>query len=105
LPLLKQGGSFNVIPDGSLHKNKHHLDEIDEKFEDVTTKGIPVITEKNGEVIQHAEVEKEEIIFRLETTKKIEELMKKGTDEAAIEAGKLLVKEILHNTKDNANII
>lgn len=105
LPLLKQGGSFNVIPDGSLHKNKHHLDEIDEKFEDVTTKGIPVITEKNGEVIQHAEVEKEEIIFRLETTKKIEELMKEGTDEAAIEAGKLLVKEILHNTKDNANII
>lgn len=105
LPLLKQGGSFNVIPDGSLHKNKHHLDEIDEKFEDVTTKGIPVITEKDGEVIQHAEVEKEEIIFRLETTKKIEELMKKNTDEAAIEAGKLLVKEILHNTKDNANII
>jgi hypothetical protein len=31
--------------------------------------------------------------------------MKKGTDEAAIEAGKLLVKEILHNTIDNANII
>jgi len=31
--------------------------------------------------------------------------MNKGTDEAAIEAGKLLVKEILHNTVDNANII
>lgn len=103
--LLKQGGTFNVIPEGALHKNKHHLDEIDEKFEDVTTKGIPVITEKDGEIIQHAEVEKEEIIFRLEVTKQIEKLMKEGTDEAAIEAGKLLVKEILHNTKDNANII
>ncbi len=102
---LKDGGKVNVIPEGALHKNKHHLEEIDEKFEDVTSKGIPVITEENGEVKQHAEVEKEEIIFRLEVTKKLEELMKKGTDEAAIEAGKLLVKEILHNTVDNANII
>ena len=102
---LKDGGKVNVIPEGALHKNKHHLEKVDEKFEDVTSKGIPVITEENGEVKQHAEVEKEEIIFRLEVTKKLEELMKKGTDEAAIEAGKLLVKEILHNTVDNANII
>ena len=101
----KDGGKVNVIPEGALHKNKHHLEEVDEKFEDVTSKGIPVITEENGEVKQHAEVEKEEIIFRLEVTKKLEELMNKGTDEAAIEAGKLLVKEILHNTIDNANII
>ncbi len=102
---LKEGGKVNVIPEGALHKNKHHLDEVDEKFEDVTEKGIPVITEENGEIKQHAEVEKEEIIFRLEVTKKLEELMSKNTDEAAIEAGKLLVKEILHNTVDNANII
>ena len=103
--VFKDGGKVNVIPEGALHKNKHHLEEVDEKFEDVTSKGIPVITEENGEVKQHAEVEKEEIIFRLEVTKKLEELMNKGTDEAAIEAGKLLVKEILHNTVDNANII
>lgn len=103
--VFKDGGKVNVIPEGALHKNKNHLEEVDEKFEDVTPKGIPVITEENGEVKQHAEVEKEEIIFRLEVTKKLEELMKKGTDEAAIEAGKLLVKEILHNTVDNANII
>lgn len=101
-PTYKAGGKVNVIPDGALHKNKHHLEEVDEKFEDVTTKGIPVIVEsEDGEVIQQAEVEREEIIFRLEVTKKLEELSKKHTDEAAIEAGKLLVKEILYNTEDN----
>lgn len=99
---FKEGGKVNVIPDGALHKNKHHLEEVDEKFEDVTTKGIPVIVEsEDGEVVQQAEVEREEIIFRLEVTKKLEELSKKHTDEAAIEAGKLLVKEILYNTEDN----
>lgn len=101
---FKNGGSFNVIPEGALHKNKHHLEDVDSKFEEVTTKGIPVISEsKDGNLIQHAEVEKEEIIFRLEVTKKLEELAKKDTDEAAIEAGKLLVTEILHNTIDKTN--
>lgn len=38
-----------------------------------------------------------------EITKKIEELAKDGSDEAAIEAGKLLVEEILYNTIDNTN--
>ena len=99
---LKEGGKVNVIPEGALHKNKHHLTDIDEKFEDVTTKGIPVIVEsEGGEVVQQAEVERQEIIFRLEVTKKLEELSKKHTDDAAIEAGKLLVQEILYNTIDN----
>lgn len=100
----KQGGSFNVIPDGALHKNRHHLEEIDSKFENVTHKGIPIISEtEEGKITQHAEVEKEEIIFRLEVTQKLEELAKENTDKAAIEAGKLLVKEILYNTKDYTN--
>ena len=99
---FKEGGKVNVIPEGALHKNKHHLEKIDEKFEDVTTKGIPVIVEsERGEVVQQAEVERQEIIFRLEVTKKLEELSKKHTDDAAIEAGKLLVQEILYNTIDN----
>ena len=102
----KNGGSFNVIPEGALHKNKHHLETIDDKFTEVTAKGIPVITESDGgEIIQHAEVERQEIIFRLEVTKKLEQLAKEGTDEAAIEAGKLLTEEILYNTKDNTNTI
>ena len=101
---FREGGSFNVIPEGALHKNRHHLEDIDDKYKDVTTKGIPVISEdKNGDITQHAEVEKEEIIFRLEVTKKLEELAKENTDEAAIEAGKLLVQEILYNTIDKTN--
>jgi len=52
---FKDGGKVNVIPEGALHKNKHNLDKIDEKFNksSVTTKGIPVIVEsEGGEVIQ-----------------------------------------------------
>ncbi len=33
----------------------------------------------------------------------MEELAKDGSDEQMIEAGKLLAKEILRNTKDNKN--
>ena len=96
---FKEGGSINVIPDGSLHAHKHHMD-----IEGITPKGIPVVSEKEGgEIEQQAEIEKEEIIFRLEVTKKLEELAKDGSDEAAIEAGKLLVDEILYNTIDKTN--
>lgn len=102
---FKEGGKVNVIPSGALHAHKHNLTEKaedGEKFEDVTTKGIPVVVEdEKGNLIQQAEVEREEIIFRLEVTKKLEKLSKEHTDEAAIEAGKLLVKEILYNTEDN----
>ena len=103
---FKNGGTVNVIQDGALHKNKHHLENIDEKFEDVTAKGIPVITEgKGGDITQHAEVEREEIIFNLDVTKQLEKLMEVGSDEAAIEAGKLLVHEILENTVDNTGLL
>ena len=41
----------------------------------ITDKGIAVVaTDKDGKVEQVAEIEKEEIVFRLELTKKIEEL-------------------------------
>lgn len=103
---LKNGGAVNVIPDGALHAHKHHLEDVDGKFEEVTTKGIPVITEgKGGDIKQHAEVEREEIIFNLDVTKQLEKLMQDGSDEAAIEAGKLLVHEILENTVDNIGLL
>lgn len=103
---FKNGGAVNVIPDGALHAHKHHLEDVDDKFEDVTAKGIPVITEeKGGDIKQHAEVEREEIIFNLEVTKQLEKLMQDGSDEAAIEAGKLLVHEILENTVDNTGLL
>lgn len=67
----------------------------------MTKKGIPVVTvTENGDLEQVAEIERKELILRLEVTQKLEELMKDGSDEAAIEAGKLLVKEIIKNTDD-----
>ena len=88
----------NVIPEGALHARKHHM----ENTEGLTQKGIPVI-DNEGE--QQAEIELNEIIFNLEVTKKLEELCEDGSDEAAIEAGKLLVQEILHNTEDRTGLI
>ena len=102
---FQNGGKMNVIPDGALHARKHTIDD-EELNGSITNKGIPIISkEDGGEVIQHAEIERDEIIFTLEVTKKLEELSKKGTDEAAIEAGKLLVKEILFNTDDRTGLI
>lgn len=98
----KEGGSINVIPEGALHARKHNMD-----VGGITKKGIPVV-DNDGE--QQAEIERSEIILRLEVTKKLEELekeyYKEGTskrekDEYAMEAGKLLVEELLHNTVDN----
>ena len=109
LPEFKEGGKVNIIPEGALHARLHHM----ENAENLTKKGIPVVAEKEGgEFEQQAEIEREEIIFRLEVTKKLEELLKKYSDDeasqkdkdqVAIEAGKLLVEEILNNTIDNTN--
>lgn len=104
---VEETNQKNVIPEGALHAHKHHM----ENAEDLTKKGIPVVDNK-GE--QQAEVEKNEIIFSLEVTKQLENLYKryqedtntqKEKDELAIEAGKLLVYEILHNTIDRTGLI
>lgn len=97
-PKIEETNQKNIIPEGALHARKHNM----ENAENLTKKGIPVI-DNEGE--QQAEIEKNEIIFTLEVTKKLEELMKDGSDEAAIEAGKLLVKEILFNTDDRTSLI
>lgn len=105
-PKFEEGGKVNVIPDGALHAHKHHLEDISPEYEQVTSKGIPVVTEEEGgKLKQHAEIERNEIIFRLEVTKKLEELMKDGSDDAAIEAGKLLAHEIINNTVDNTGLM
>lgn len=104
---FKEGGQMNVIPEGALHKNLHHMEDGDK----ITKKGVPVV-DNNGE--QQAEVERDEITFTLEVTKKLEEFWKKfknenssqkEKDEAAIEAGKLLTYEILENTDDRTGLI
>lgn len=101
---FKEGGKVNVIPTGALHARLNHMN-----VEDITHKGIPVITEEKGGIVQHAEIERDEIIFNLDVTKKLEELAKKyekeQKDEYAIEAGKLLAKEIMTNTEDNTGLI
>ena len=97
-PEIEETNQKNIIPEGALHARKHNMENAD----NLTKKGIPVI-DNEGE--QQAEIEKNEIIFTLEVTKKLEELMKKGSDDAAIEAGKLLVKEILFNTDDRTGLI
>lgn len=101
---FQKGGSINIIPEGALHARKHNMD-----LDGITKKGIPVI-DNNGE--QQAEIEKGEIIYRLEVTQELERLCKiyydenssnKEKDEAALRAGKLLVYETLYNTQDNTN--
>lgn len=102
----------NVIPEGALHSRLNHLDgEIGEQ---VTTKGIPVITlDEGGKVTQHAEIEKSEIIFTLKTTQKVEDLFKKYNetdsekekDLIAIECGKFLTEEIINNTDDRVGLL
>lgn len=87
----------NIIPEGALHANLNHMDTPD-----ITKKGIPVV-DNNGE--QQAEIERNEIIFRLELTQRLEQLYKDGSDKAAIIAGKLLTKEILHNTEDRTGLL
>lgn len=106
-PEIEETNQKNIIPEGALHARKHNMENAD----NLTKKGIPVI-DNEGE--QQAEIEKNEIIFTLEVTKKLEELYSKYTDyeysqkekdEVAIEAGKLLVKEILFNTDDRTSLI
>ena len=107
VPEIEETAQKNVIPEGALHKNKHHMEHAD----GLTKKGIPVIDEE-GE--QQAEIEHSEIIFTLEVTKKLEEYYEifysdessnKEKEQAAIDAGKLLVFQILENTEDRTGLI
>ena len=106
---LQNGGNIpgidsSILPEGSLHKELNHLDEINPEIGDITRKGIPVVTSGNDSE-QVAEVESNEIVFRLEITQRLEELMKDGSEEAMIEAGKLVTTEIIENTVDNTGQI
>lgn len=108
---FENGGAFNVIPEGALHAHKHSIEDSDDEM---TTKGIPVITiEEGGKVVQHAEIERDELILNLDTSKYIEKLFKEYNEatteekknEIATEAGKELVFQILENTSDKTGLI
>ena len=107
VPEIEETTQKNVIPEGALHKNKHHM----EHAEGLTKKGIPVIDDDGD---QQAEIEHSEIIFTLEVTKKLEEYYEtfysdessnKEKEQAALDAGKLLVYQILENTEDRTGLI
>ena len=105
---LQNGGNIpgidtNLIPDGARHKNLNHLDELNSELKDVTKKGIPVTESTDNQ--QVAEIEVGEIIFRLEVTEQLEQLMKDGSEEAMIEAGKIIAAELIDNTQDNTGQI
>lgn len=110
--VFAQGGELkNIIPSGALHARKNSYEGP--LKESVTGKGIPVISEESGgEIIQHAEIERDEIIFHKEATNNILSLYKQWKDgdkydkyDIELEAGKLLVYEILENTQDNTGLI
>lgn len=106
IEMFQKGGTINVIPEGALHARKNNME-----MDNITKKGIPVV-DKEGE--QQAEIERNEVILRLEVTQKLEELSKiynseesskEQKEQAALEAGKLLSDEILYNTQDNTGLL
>lgn len=104
------GGKMNLIPEGALHARKHDLENVNPELKDqITKKGIPVVAQSEGGIVQTAEIEKEEVIFRKEFTDKLEELFKQykesKSDDIAIEAGKLTCFELLKNTDDRTGLI
>ena len=114
IAFLKDGGKVNILPEGKLHAHNHHLEDVDERLEDLTKKGIPIVAvSEDGELSQVAEVEKEELILHLELTEQIEALWEqyKNTyspeekNRIAFECGDLLCREIITNTEDNTNLI
>ena len=129
VPKFENGGTLkNVIPDGALHARKHNLGGDIAEF--ITDKGIPVITiaeageeivnddgkkilAEGGEITQHAEIERDEIIFSKPTTDQLEEYFKQYSESDSdeeknrilLECGRFLASEILENTIDNTGII
>lgn len=105
---FKNGGELNIIPEGALHKNLHHM----ENDENITKKGIPVVSkDENGKTVQNAEIERSEIVLRLSLTQRLEKMLKqynsdisqKEKDDIATKAGQILVDELLNKTIDNTN--
>lgn len=104
MPMFQRGGQINVIPDGALHATKNNMDD-----ENLTKKGIPVV---DNDGTQQAEIERDEIILRLDVTKKLEENERKYFSEGttneekqalALETGKMLAYELTNNTVKQNN--
>jgi gas vesicle protein len=90
---LDKPGEVNIIPSGTLHKENNNLGQKD--------KGLPIVDEGGKKIF---EVEREELILRLKTTKDVEQFVdsykKTHNDKHLVDLGKLLSKEIMTNTQD-----
>jgi hypothetical protein len=108
---LQNGGvvgiDSSVMPIGSLHKELHHMEDSNpELAEEITRKGIPVVSvNEEGKIEQVAEVERDELILSKSITDEVERLRKIGDDLAMIECGKLIAAELITNTSDPNDII
>ena len=116
IDMFQKGGQMSLLPEGALHKDKHHIEEVrDDLKGEITHKGIPVVTiAKDGkQVEQVAEIEHSEWILSADLTDKIEKLRDQYNNsddpqekqEYAIEAGQLISDEIMENTDDRVGLI
>lgn len=108
LQTFEDGGKINIIPEGARHSRLNHLDDVNDDFEDVTKKGIPVVTPtEDGDLEQVAEIERTELVINLDLTNEVEELRRKWKEtkdeKYLIEAGKLLAEDVVTNTFDPGN--
>lgn len=111
--LFANGGQMTVIPEGALHKNKHHMDE-DAVEAEITHKGIPVVSiAKDGQKAEQvAEIEHSEVIFSKDLTDIVEENRKKyheadsqsEKDEYALIAGEAIIDEFVNNLDDRMGL-
>ena len=110
------GGKMNMIVAGALHARKHNLEELNPNLEgEITKKGIPVVVMNEGGEVQSqpAEVESQELVLQIDTTKTIEDYYdeynstdsKTEKNKIALECGKYLVDELLKNTDDPDKLI
>lgn len=88
-PMLKKGGPIkeyeNIIPNGVLHEEENSLGD----------KGMPVVKCVSNVCTKKYEIEKEELIFTLDTTKKVEQLTKSKNHRAL---GEFVKEQLLDNT-------
>ena len=110
------GGKMNMIVTGALHARKHNLEELNPNLEgEITKKGIPVVVMNEGGEVQsqRAEVESQELVLQIDTTKTMEDYYdeynstdsKTEKNKIALECGKFLVNELLKNTDDPDKLI
>ena len=88
-PMLKKGGPIkeyeNIIPNGVLHEEENSLGD----------KGMPVVKCVSNVCTKKYEIEKEELIFTLDTTKKVEQLAKSKNHKVL---GEYVKEQLLDNT-------